>query len=262
VREDIHAVTDWRAALVVLQCVALVAIVAWGATVWVSSANGQPAAVSYSRVEVASEPSVEALPESTARAEIPVVARVESISARIDPAWLDVVSARTGIPRTALAAYAGAASVLAEESPGCHLGWNTIAAIGHIESDDGRHGGAVLGDNGYPSVPIVGPALDGGAFAGIHDSDGGKWDGDTIWDHAVGPFQFIPQTWRTWGADGNGDGQADPNQIADAALAAARYLCHAGDLSSVEGWRRAVFSYNHLDSYVDDVARVANSYRL
>ena len=192
---------------------------------------------------------------------IPVAtpATADPISARIDPAWLDVVSGRTGVPRIALAAHAGAASVLAEESPGCHLGWNTIAAIGHIESDDGRHGGAVLGDNGYPSVPIVGPALDGGAFVGIHDSDGGKWDGDTVWDHAVGPFQFIPQTWRTWGADGNGDGLADPNQIADAALAAAHYLCYSGNLSTAESWRRAVFFYNHLDSYVDDVARVANA---
>ena len=169
------------------------------------------------------------------------------------------MSARPGIPRPALGAYAGAASVLAEKSPQCHLGWSTLAAIGHIESDDGRYGGAVLGENGYPSVPIVGPALDGSEFAGIRDSDRGQWDGDPVWDHAVGPFQFIPQTWRTWAADGNGDGRADPNQIEDAALAAARYLCHAGDLSSVGGWRRAVFSYNHLDSYVDDVARDADA---
>jgi hypothetical protein len=88
---------------------------------------------------------------------------------------------------------------------------------------------------------------------------------DLAWLDAVGPFQFIPQTWRTWGADGDGDGRADPNQIADAALAAAltpaRCLCYAGNLSTAEGWRQAVFSYNQLDSYVNDVARVANLYR-
>ena len=246
----------WRVALVVLQCVALLALVGWGTAVWASFANTRPEATNYARVEVIPEPA--ALPEPTVQA--PVIARPVSISARIDPAWLDTMSSRTGIPRTALAAYAGAASALAEQSPGCHLGWNTLAAIGHIESDDGRHGGAVLSDNGYSSVPIIGPKLDGGAFAGIHDSDGGVWDGDTVWDHAVGPFQFIPQTWRIWGADGNGDGQADPNQMDDAALAAARYLCHAGDLSTVDGWRRAVLSYNHSESYVDDVAKVANSY--
>jgi membrane-bound lytic murein transglycosylase B len=107
-------------------------------------------------------------------------------------------------------------------------------------------------------VPILGPALNGGAFAGIYDSDGGLWDGDTVWDHAVGPFQFIPQTWRSWGADGNGDGRADPSQIDDAALAAGCYLCHAGDLSTVEGWRHAVLSYNHSDRYSDEVAKVAD----
>ena len=247
-----------QAALVALQCAALLGLLAlggWGAAMWTSSAQAQPAAASYARAEV--DPAPTALPVPTGVAS--VVAPAVSISARIDPNWLDAVSSRSGIPRTALAAYAGAASVLAEKSPQCHLGWNTLAAIGHIESDDGRHGGAVLGADGYPSVPIVGPALDGGGFAGIHDSDGGQWDGDPVWDHAVGPFQFIPQTWRIWGADGNGDGRADPNQIEDAALAAANYLCHAGDLSSVEGWRRAVFSYNHLDSYVDDVARDANA---
>ena len=248
-----------RAVLVVLQCVALLALLAlggWGAAMWASSAQAKPAAASYAQVEVGPEPP--ALPEPTGEAS--PVAPAVSISTRIDPSWLDTVSSRTGIPRVALAAYAGAASVLTEQSPQCHLGWNTLAAIGHIESDDGRHGGAVVSDNGYSSVPIIGPKLDGGAFAGIHDSDGGVWDGDTVWDHAVGPFQFIPQTWRTWGADGNGDGQADPNQMDDAALTAARYLCHAGDLSTVDGWRRAVLSYNHSESYVDDVAKVANSY--
>ncbi|WP_255461100.1 lytic transglycosylase domain-containing protein [Glaciihabitans sp. INWT7] len=239
----------------VLQCIALLALVGWGAAVWSSSVHQRPATERYAREDVAPEPT--ASPEPPVAT--PAVPPALPISARIDPTWLDTVSLRTGIPRTALAAYAGAASVLAEQSPGCHLGWNTLAAIGHLESDDGRDGGAVLSDDGYPSVPILGPALDGGAFAGIHDSDGGAWDGDTVWDHAVGPFQFIPETWRRWGADGNGDGKQDPNQIADAALAAAHYLCHAGDLSTVDGWRRAVLSYNHSERYVDDVARAANS---
>lgn len=90
----------------------------------------------------------------------------------------------------------------------------------------------------FRSLPVAMPAPAGPISARI----------DPGWLDAVGPFQFIPQTLRTRGADGNGDGRVDPNQIADAALAAARYLCHAGDLSSVEGWRRAVFSCNHRDS--------------
>jgi membrane-bound lytic murein transglycosylase B len=254
---SVRPVRRTHAVVPVLCAVVTIGLMLWGWSAWAASAAPQGAAADFVAMS-ADAPGVS--PEPAAQAALPVATRTP-ISARIDPAWLDAISARTGIPRTALAAYAGAASVLAEKSPQCHLGWNTLAAIGHIESDDGRYGGAVLGADGYPSAPIVGPALDGSAFAGIRDSDRGQWDGDPVWDHAVGPFQFIPQTWRIWGADGSGDGRADPNQIEDAALAAANYLCHAGDLSSVEGWRRAVFSYNHLDSYVDDVAKVANSYR-
>ena len=255
--------SDFRMAWISVS--ALLALAVGGISMWTASTTGSRRSEYAVTAAGVSEPeSVLSTPAPTESAEAlvgPAIVHLHPISARIDPAWLDATAARTGIPRTALAAYAGAASALAEESPQCHLGWNTLAAIGHIESDDGRYGGAVLSENGYPSMPIVGPALAGGAFAGIHDSDGGKWDGDTVWDHAVGPFQFIPQTWRTWGADGNGDGQADPNQMDDAALTAARYLCHAGDLSTVDGWRRAVLSYNHSESYVDDVAKLANSYR-
>jgi membrane-bound lytic murein transglycosylase B len=53
--------------------------------------------------------------------------------------------------------------------------------------------------------------------------DAGAWDSDTVWDRAVGPMQFIPDTWQRWGADGNGDGAAGPNNLDDAALAAGRY---------------------------------------
>ena len=41
-------------------------------------------------------------------------------------------------------------------------------------------------------------------------------------------MQFIPSTWALYGADGNGDGVADPFNIFDAAAAAAHYLCRAG----------------------------------
>jgi membrane-bound lytic murein transglycosylase B len=76
----------------------------------------------------------------------------------------------------------------------------------------------------------------------------------------VGPLQFIPSTWHRWGADGSGDGVADPQQIDDASLAAARYLCHYGDLTDAATWRTAVFAYNHVESYVDSVAATANQY--
>jgi len=179
---------------------------------------------------------------------------------RPDPAWTGAVAARIGIPERALRAYAHASLTLRVEQPDCGLGWNTLAGLGAIESAHGTHDGGVLRADGYPDPPIRGIPLDGSASAAVSDTDGGRFDGDTVWDRAVGPLQFIPSTWQRWGADANGDGVADPNQIDDAALAAARYLCASGEMASPEGWRRAVFSYNHLDSYVDDVAATANAY--
>lgn len=192
------------------------------------------------------------------------VARADSLPlspvSRVDPDWAQRVASATGIPERALLAYASADLAIDEEQPSCGLGWNTIAAIGAIESGHGSHDGAVLSADGYPTPSILGPRLSGGQFAAVPDSDGGAWDGDARWDRAVGPMQFIPTTWAEWGADGNGDGAADPNQMDDAALAAARYLCAGGPLDTAATWRAAVFSYNNLVEYVDLVAATANEY--
>ncbi|HWJ08737.1 MAG TPA: lytic murein transglycosylase [Nocardioides sp.] len=189
------------------------------------------------------------------RADDPVPARY-----RPDPTWLEATAARTQIPVRALAAYAQAHLTVAAEQPDCEVAWNTLAALGGIESQHGSIHGSVLGPDGLSRPAIRGPALDGGAFGAVRDTDGGSLDGDTRWDRAVGPLQFIPSTWETWAADANGDGVADPDQIDDAALAAGRYLCHSGALSDAAAWRRAVFSFNHSDTYVDDVARLADTY--
>ncbi|WP_243844454.1 lytic murein transglycosylase [Salinibacterium sp. ZJ454] len=181
-------------------------------------------------------------------------------TSHVDQDWVARVAAATGIPSRALSAYAAADLTIDVEQPACGLGWNSLAAIGWIESGHGSHDGAVLGEDGYPVPAIRGPALNGNGVAAIRDTDGGTFDGDALWDRAVGPMQFIPDTWARWEADGNGDGNANPNQIDDAALAAARYLCASGPMTATEGWRAAVFSYNHLDSYVDDVAATANRY--
>lgn len=181
---------------------------------------------------------------------------------RIDPVWSQRVATATGIPVRALLAYASADLSVDAEQPGCGIGWNTLAAIGAVESGHGTHAGAVLGEDGYPDPPIRGIPLDGqrDGVAAIADTDGGLWDGDTVWDRAVGPMQFVPSTWERWAADGNGDGLDDPNQIDDAGLAAARYLCASGSLATPDGWRAAVLSYNRSDAYVDQVARIANGY--
>jgi membrane-bound lytic murein transglycosylase B len=176
-------------------------------------------------------------------------------AALVSPAWTGASAASTGIPQRALVGYAGASLALATERPQCHLGWSTLAALGWIESGHGTHAGSRISNDGVTTPAIYGPALDGDEFAAINSPNSA-----TGWDRAMGPLQFISSTWATWGADGNGDGVADPQQIDDAALSAGRYLCHYGDLSNPETWRAAVFAYNHVTSYVDSVATQANDY--
>lgn len=178
----------------------------------------------------------------------------------VDGAWASRVSDATGIPRRAVIAYAAADLTVAHEQPSCAIAWNTLAGIGWVESRHGSYGGARLGDDGLVSPRILGPRLTGEGVAAIEDTDGGDLDGDDRWDRAVGPLQFIPETWRRWGADGDADGTRDPNHIDDAALAAARYLCRSGPMATETAWRDAVFTYNPLTRYIDDVATRANEY--
>ncbi|WP_033261256.1 lytic transglycosylase domain-containing protein [Amycolatopsis vancoresmycina] len=171
------------------------------------------------------------------------------------------ISGPLGIPASMLKAYKNAADILAKEQPNCHLDWALIASIGRIESNHAR--GGYVNANGDTLEPILGPVLNGaGAFAAIPDTDGGKYDGDPVWDRAVGPTQFIPSTWRGYASDGNGDGVSNPNNIYDEALATARYLCSGGlDLSTDSGQRVAVRRYNNSQSYVDTVLAWAAAYR-
>jgi cell wall-associated NlpC family hydrolase len=69
--------------------------------------------------------------------------------------------------------------------------WTILAAVGQVESDQGRNAGV--------------------SAAG-----------------AVGPMQFEPTTWTRWGVDGDGDGRKEPRDPADAIPAAADYLCSLG----------------------------------
>jgi hypothetical protein len=178
---------------------------------------------------------------------------------QVDAQWVADTAARAGIPAPAVRAYANAQL---NEPRDCEVGWTTLAGIGWVESQHGTLGGRTLGDDGHSSTPILGPALDGQDFAAIRATpESTTWHGDPVWDHAIGPLQFIPSSWDTWGADGDHDGSADPNDLDDAAYAAAQYLCADGhDLTTGDGWANAVFSYNHDQSYVDNVYAAAQEY--
>jgi len=165
----------------------------------------------------------------------------------------------SGIPVVAAQAYRRAAASEAS----CHLPWQVLAAIGRVESDNGRFGGARLRADGDGTRPILGIPLDGRhGVALVRDTDNGRLDGDRNFDRAVGPMQFVPSTWAMYKADGNGDGKADPGNIFDAARAAADYLCDGGaDLSKPAEEAAALSRYNNADEYVRVVLGLAAKYQ-
>lgn len=191
----------------------------------------------------------------------------------------------TDLPLVALNAYVRASRTLAVEDPACGIHWSQLAGIGRIESLHGYFGDSTLDINGQTTDPILGLALDGRVLSGggsnvpdatgrtqttgtvsrlalIRDTDNGVLDGDTEFDRAVGPMQFIPTTWRLYDdSDGNGDATVDPQNVYDATLAAARYLCDApGSMLTAEGEQRAYFAYNHDFAYSRNVTVAGRRY--
>ncbi|MGW1911187.1 lytic murein transglycosylase [Streptomyces sp. NPDC002076] len=168
--------------------------------------------------------------------------------------------AEAGIPATVLDAYKKAEAELRSAKPGCNLPWQLLAAIGKVES--GQASGGRVDADGTTIGRILGPALDGNGFALIKDTDHGLYDGNTEYDQAVGPMQFIPSTWAWAGRDGNGDGKKDPNNVYDAALAAGHYLCRNGwDLSREDELHSAILSYNNSQDYLNTVLSWLEYYR-
>jgi hypothetical protein len=100
------------------------------------------------------------------------------------------------------------------------LPWQVLAAVGQVESGHGRHNG---------------PSSAG----------------------ALGPMQFMPATFSAYAVDGDGDGDVEIADPADAIFSAARYLCASGAGDGPAGVRRALYAYNHAQWYVELVLGVA-----
>ncbi|MGQ9407087.1 lytic transglycosylase domain-containing protein [Mycolicibacterium gilvum] len=172
------------------------------------------------------------------------------------------------IPVTALEAYAYAARVAEVENPDCNLKWTTLAGIGQVESHHGTYRGATIARDGEVTPPIRGVLLDGtNGNLEILDGDAVSHDpaveakGDEPFARAMGPMQFIPETWRLYGVDANNDGDVSVDNIDDAALSAAGYLCWRGkDLSKPRGWMEALRAYNYSDAYARNVRDWATAY--
>ena len=96
----------------------------------------------------------------------------------------------------------------------CGVPWQLLAAIARVESDFGRN---------------------------MATSSAG----------AVGYGQFLPESWRAFGSEGNA------YDYRDALPAIATYLCHSGVERDP---RAALFAYNHADWYVDLVLGLAVRY--
>ncbi|WP_427384548.1 lytic transglycosylase domain-containing protein [Janibacter sp. G56] len=143
-------------------------------------------------------------------------------------------------------------SAAASAPVSCNINATLLAAIGQVESGNAGGRAFSLGNSVVPG--IYGPALTGGPFAAIGDTDGGRLDGSSAHDRAVGHMQFIPGTWAAFGVDGDGDGKAHPQNVFDAAASAAVYLCHGGrDLRQPADLRRAILSYNQSTEYLRTV---------
>jgi murein DD-endopeptidase MepM/ murein hydrolase activator NlpD len=127
-------------------------------------------------------------------------------------------TARTALPRDV--SFHELRQLWASAGAAYGIPWQVLAAINKIETNFGRN---------------MGPSSAG----------------------AVGWMQFMPDTWRRWGLDADGDGVADPWNPVDAIFAAARYLAAAGGAADLQ---RAVFAYNHAQWYVDEVLGLATLY--
>lgn len=176
--------------------------------------------------------------------------------------WAAERAPKLEIPVIALEAYAYAARVAEVENPNCQLSWTTLAGIGEIESHHGTYHHATVAPNGDVRPPIRGVRLDGtGGTLHIVDTEAGDLADDDGTVRAMGPMQFIPETWRLYGVDANNDGIVSVDNIDDAALSAAGYLCWRGkDLATPRGWITALRAYNDSDPYARAVRDWATAY--
>jgi membrane-bound lytic murein transglycosylase B len=163
------------------------------------------------------------------------------------------------IPSMALAAYRNAERLMALAQPNCGISWNLLAGIGRIESLHANNGATDA--HGTAVRPIYGPTLDGSQPGNEIIVQSMAPSGQPTYARAMGPMQFLPGTWARYASDGDGDGKADPQNLFDASLAAARYLCAGGlNLRDQSQVLSAILRYNNSMPYAQNVLGWAAAY--
>ncbi|BBY46249.1 lytic transglycosylase domain-containing protein [Mycolicibacterium celeriflavum] len=163
-----------------------------------------------------------------------------------------------GIPAMALSAYRNAERMMAAAYPGCGVSWNLLAGIGRIESMHAN--GGATDARGTAIRPIFGPALDG-TLPGNEVIVQNRTADRITYARAMGPMQFLPGTWSRYASDGDGDGKAEVQNLFDASLAAARYLCSGNlNLRDQSHVMSAILRYNNSVAYARNVLGWAAAY--
>jgi Transglycosylase SLT domain len=119
---------------------------------------------------------------------------------------------------------------LAKAARRYHLGaegFAIVAAVHSVESDFGRS-----------PLPGVAP--------GTKNSAG-----------AIGPGQFLGESWPPFGVDADEDGDKDPYSVPDSVFATANLLHASG---APQDWHGALFAYNHAEWYVQEVLEAAKRF--
>ncbi len=106
-------------------------------------------------------------------------------------------------------------------------GFAIVAAVHYVESDFGRS-----------KLPGVAP-------------------GTTNYMGAMGPGQFLEESWPPFGVDADGDGIKDPYGIPDSIFATANLLRASG---APQNWHDALFTYNRAEWYVRKVLEEAKRF--
>ena len=110
--------------------------------------------------------------------------------------------------------------------------------------------------SGTAVPPIYGPALDG-TLAGNEVIVASRTADRVVYARALGPMQFLPGTWSRYASDGH----ANVQNVFDASLAAARYLCSGGlNLRDPGQVMSAILRYNNSTAYARNVLGWAAAY--